>query len=152
MIFQALESLRPQQPPWPQWHDYLVDPKRPPGFFSLFYILIFIYFFKCETIVHWVPQFNMHNKSVLARVINICNWVEFILYDFKLRRITTFILCSKSPPNLDHFCSTRFQIKGLLELIATPSVGIVHQSDCTWLCLNWINLVVSSAYVSLKIK
>ena len=34
----------------------------------LFYILIFIYFSKYETIVHWVPQFNMYNKSVLARV------------------------------------------------------------------------------------
>ena len=36
--------------------------------FSLFYILILIYFFKYETIVHWVPAFFMHNKLVLSRL------------------------------------------------------------------------------------
>jgi hypothetical protein len=28
---------------------------------------------------------------------------------------------------------TRFQIEGWLELIGTPSVDILHQSDCAWL-------------------
>ena len=51
-----------------------------------------------------------------------------------LRRITKFILCSQSPLNLHHFCLTRFQIKGWLELIGTPSVDILHRSDCAWLC------------------
>ena len=51
-----------------------------------------------------------------------------------LRRITTFVLCSQSPLNLHHFCLTRFQIEGWLELIGTPSVDILHQSDCAWLC------------------
>ena len=36
--------------------------------------LIFIYFFKYETIVHWVPAFFMHNKSFLGGVILLqCN-------------------------------------------------------------------------------
>ena len=35
----------------------LVDPKRLPGFFFLFSILIFIYFLKYETIVLYVLQF-----------------------------------------------------------------------------------------------
>ena len=38
------------------------DPKRPPGYFSLFYILFFIHSFIYETIVHWVLTFFMHNK------------------------------------------------------------------------------------------
>ena len=29
---------------------------------------------------------------------------------------------------------TRFEIEGWLELIGTPSVDILHQSDCAWLC------------------
>ena len=29
---------------------------------------------------------------------------------------------------------TRFQIEGWLELIGTPSVDILHQSDCAWIC------------------
>ena len=53
---------------------------------------------------------------------------------WKLRRITTFVLCSQSPLNLHHFCLTRFQIEGWLELIGTPSVDIFHQSECAWLC------------------
>ena len=37
-----------------------------------------------------------------------------------LRQITTFVLCSQRPLNLHHFCWTRFQIEGWLELIGTP--------------------------------
>ena len=29
---------------------------------------------------------------------------------------------------------TRFQIEGWLELMGTPSVDILHRSDCAWLC------------------
>ena len=29
---------------------------------------------------------------------------------------------------------TRFEIEGGLELIKTPSVNILHQSDCAWPC------------------
>ena len=29
---------------------------------------------------------------------------------------------------------TRFQREGWLELIGMPSVGILHRSDCAWLC------------------
>ena len=40
---------------------------------------IFTCFLKYETIVHWLPQFNMYNKSVLARV-SMCQkvilWLE----------------------------------------------------------------------------
>ena len=39
-----------------------------PRIFSLFYILIIIYFFNYETIVHWVPTFFRHNNLVLAKV------------------------------------------------------------------------------------
>ena len=51
-----------------------------------------------------------------------------------LRQITTFVLCSQSPLNLHHFCLTRFQIEVWLELVGTPSIDILHRSDCAWLC------------------
>ena len=44
-----------------------VDPKRPPGSFSLFYISIFIYSFKYKTIETYA-QFKSHNNSFLAMV------------------------------------------------------------------------------------
>ena len=51
-----------------------------------------------------------------------------------LRLITTQCLCNQSPLNFHHFCLTRFHIEGRLELIGTPSVDILHQLDCAWLC------------------
>ena len=34
-----------------------------------------IYFFKYETITHWVPTFFLHNKLVLARVSNLVYYI-----------------------------------------------------------------------------
>ena len=47
--------------------------KWPTESFSLFYILFFIHFFKHENIVHWVPQFFMHNKLVLWAGCVLCS-------------------------------------------------------------------------------
>ena len=45
-----------------------LGPKRPPGSFSHFHVLIFIYLFEYETIFHRFPSFFMHNKLVLGKV------------------------------------------------------------------------------------
>ena len=45
------QNVKERKKGWIGCADQLVDPKRPPGSFSLFYVLIFIYFFKYEAIV-----------------------------------------------------------------------------------------------------
>ena len=66
--------------------------------------------------------------------MRVCNLPNCVVEIQQLKRITTFVLCIQSPLYLHQFCLTRFQIELWLELIGTPSVDILHRSDCTWLC------------------
>ena len=54
----------------------LVDPKQPLGFFSLFYILIFIYLIKYETIqtyaLTYIFEIGRGKKPILYVVANSC--------------------------------------------------------------------------------
>ena len=70
--------------------------------------------------------------QLFGATLGITCYILFIRH--YLRRITTFVLRSQKPLNYHHFCLTRFQIEGWLELIGMPSVDILHQSDCAWLC------------------
>ena len=77
----------------------------------------------------WTALDQLFWKSIFA-ILVVC-----LLFQ-KLGRITTLVLCRQSPLNLHQFCLTRNSKYGWLELIGTPSDGILHQSDCTWLsCL-----------------
>ena len=51
-----------------------------------------------------------------------------------LGRITTLVLCRQSPLNLHQFCLARDSKYGLVGTDGTSSDGILHRSDCTWLC------------------
>ena len=53
-----------------QFFDHLVTcrSKKAPRIFFFYLCFDFYTFFKYETIVHWVPTFFVHNKSILGRV------------------------------------------------------------------------------------
>ena len=56
--------------------ENIKERKRSWGPFRIFFSLLcfnFIYLFKYESIVHWVPQFFMHNKLVLWAACVLCS-------------------------------------------------------------------------------
>ena len=75
-------------------------------------------------------------SKMLGYTVNIYRHVIGIAfaYTMPIEMNNNIVLCSQSPLNLHHFCLTRFQIEGWLELIGMPSVDILHRSDCAWLC------------------
>ena len=80
-------------------------------------------------------NYNQLNQNQALKV-DLLNFVINFGFD-KVCWVSTeywLSLCSQSPLNLHHFCLTRFQIEGWLELFGTPSVDVLHRSDCTWLC------------------